>query len=231
MDRICLKPDSSANRLRIVWFEFLGTLFLMIAVMLAGTYTQETALGIFFAIIVTERYSGAYMNPSLSLCAYLVRKKYSENLILFLVYWVVEFTACFVGVFLCYSWKGSDMDYIVPVFKEPNNSYARNFFYIIYFESFFTSCLLLMVFCLKYLNFAPDPILGAFAVAMTIYVFGSFGAIMNPGIATANMVWGYEQGVLTSLEYLPAYLVGELLASFVIAPYMLFVVFPADQAF
>ena len=80
-----------------------------------------------------------------------------------------------------------------------------------------------------------DGILGPLTVALTIFTLGNSGGpfsggSMNPCVSITMLTFQSfvaTEGQTTYVNYLAAYVIGELLASCVAAAYVMFVVFPA----
>mmetsp|Transcript_42426 Transcript_42426/g.40676 ORF Transcript_42426/g.40676 Transcript_42426/m.40676 type:complete len:90 (+) Transcript_42426:463-732(+) len=80
-----------------------------------------------------------------------------------------------------------------------------------------------------------DGILGPLTVALTIFTLGNSGGpfsggSMNPCVSVTMLTFQSfvaTEGETTYVNYLGAYVIGELLASCVAAAYFMFVVLPA----
>mmetsp|Transcript_45637 Transcript_45637/g.33373 ORF Transcript_45637/g.33373 Transcript_45637/m.33373 type:complete len:229 (+) Transcript_45637:94-780(+) len=193
-----------------------------------------TAAGLFIAIMISDPFSGGHLNPSVSLTVYLVEGRFRENWKVLIAFWVAQLAGGFTGLAIAYSWAGDSMGLLIPTLN-PDNSYISNFLWLLYIEFVLTLFLMISIQYVKNMGPTGDGVLGPLTVALTIFTLGNdggpfSGGSMNPAVSTCLI--SFQAFIATSdevtyMNYLVAYVLGELLASCAAAAYVRLVVFPA----
>jgi len=79
------KPHGDKFILPVLLTELFGTMFLMLAVNLAGSDDLVASLAFFAIIVCSYEVSGGHLNPAISVGVYIAEKAYVRNLI-FLIF-------------------------------------------------------------------------------------------------------------------------------------------------
>lgn len=98
-----MESENKNKRVGVFVYEFLGTAFIMYALMLArGTFSIGPCLMTLIMMLVAWDISGAHFNPAISLGMFVANKKWGQDLLPLLIMVVAQMAGAFFGVLLGY---------------------------------------------------------------------------------------------------------------------------------
>ena len=92
-------PGGDNHKFKVCLYEFIGTSFLVYAVLASGGNNIAVAFTVLTLIIVSGPVSGAHFNPAVSMGVWVMNKKWRHDLPLFFMILLSEFAGGLLGVF------------------------------------------------------------------------------------------------------------------------------------
>mmetsp|Transcript_32805 Transcript_32805/g.32027 ORF Transcript_32805/g.32027 Transcript_32805/m.32027 type:complete len:90 (+) Transcript_32805:24-293(+) len=71
----------------VMFYEFFSQILFILAIILSNDNSIALMAGIFISIMLADPFTGAHLNPSVSLTVYIVEQKWRKNLIFLPAYW------------------------------------------------------------------------------------------------------------------------------------------------
>lgn len=98
-----MESENRNKKVGVFVYEFLGTAFIMYALMLAkGEFSMGPSLMTLIMMLVAWDISGGHFNPTISLGMFVANKKWGQDLIPLVIMIVAQMAGAFFGVFLGY---------------------------------------------------------------------------------------------------------------------------------
>ncbi len=161
-------------------FEMIATFFFILLIYLCQKDISKFIFGMWIILVFFGKFSGAHLNPAISLGFYIHQGDYQKNLFKFLMYLFAQFTGCILGV-LCSNFLMGQIIYIeIPL--------EKNIFQIIFSELFFTgSFFFIILFCCEVTAPSAKSYINCIFIVSWFYVIvnaGAFisGAAFNPAV-------------------------------------------------
>ena len=87
-------------------FELFATFLFIFIIILCQKDISKFILGMWIILIVFGNFSGAHLNPAISLGFYINKGKYSSGLFKFAMYLLAQFLGCYLGIFVSFLMTG-----------------------------------------------------------------------------------------------------------------------------
>lgn len=161
-------------------FEMLATFFFILLIYLCQKDISKFIFGMWIILVFFGKYSGAHLNPAITLGFYVHQGFYKKNFFKLLMYLAAQFIGCILGV-LCSNFLLGQVIYIeIPL--------EKNIFQIIFSELFFTgSFFFIILFCCEVTAPSKKSYINCIFIVSWFYVIvnaGAFisGAAFNPAV-------------------------------------------------
>lgn len=198
-----------------VVYELIGTFMFMLVIYFCKGDVTKFVFGFWVILCIFGGYSGAHVNPAITLGFYV----YEKNLILGLpklfLYWVAQFAGSIAGAFL------SKRFFTAAVYVVPTNQSVGD---VMYTEFFFTGTFLFVILwvCSKHTSPSPYGPLNCGVIVCWFYVIvhaGSSvsGAAYNPAILSVLNFIAYESTDPKALGYIGYMISAELIGVVIFA--------------
>ena len=92
-------PGGVNNKGKVFIYEFFGTSVLVYAVLASGGNMVAVSATVLALIVGAGPITGAHFNPAVSIGVYFYRRKWCQDLPMFMMVLLAEFTGAFLGVF------------------------------------------------------------------------------------------------------------------------------------
>lgn len=201
----------SLDLIKMTVFELVGTFFFMIVIYFSGADVAKFVFGFWVILSLFAPFSGAHVNPAITLGCYIYECRWVNGLPKLFLYWLAQFIGAFLGVLLSRGIWGSEKIVYVGV---PTNEGAGIVFFS---ETFFTGtfCFVILFVCSKITSpFKQGPLNCALIVSWFYIICragsGLSGAAYNPAILTALNVVASVSKDPDATHYLLLMILGEL---------------------
>lgn len=161
-------------------FEMIATFFFILLIYLCQKDISKFIFGMWIILVFFGKFSGAHLNPAITLGFFVHQGNYRKNLFKFVIYLIAQFTGCVLGV-LCSNFLMGQIIYIeIPLNK--------NIFQIIFSELFFTgSFFFIILFCCEVTAPSTKSYINCIFIVSWFYVIvnaGAYisGAAFNPAV-------------------------------------------------
>ena len=193
-------------------YEFIGTFMFMSIIYFCKGDVTKFVFGFWVILSVFGKFSGAHVNPAITLGFYVYEGKFLTGLPKMLLYWTAQFLGALVGAsFTKLFFK--DLVYV----GVPTDSGLSS---VMYSEFFFTGTFLFVILwvCSKDTSPTPyGPINCAIIVAWFFLIVNAgsklSGAAYNPAILTVLNFIAYQVKDPTAIKYLATMIFSELLGA------------------
>jgi len=167
-------------------FEMIATFFFILLIYLCQKDISKFIFGMWIILVFFGKFSGAHLNPAITLGFYVHHGNYRKNFFKFVMYLLAQFTGCVLGV-LCSNFLMRQVIYIeIPT--------EKNIFQIIFSELFFTgSFFFIILFCCEVTAPSKKSYINCIFIVSWFYVIvnaGAYisGAAFNPAVlSTMNL--------------------------------------------
>ena len=96
-----METNNKDKKVGVFLYEFLGTAFIMYALIIGNGIFAYAALAVTFAMMcISYNVSGGHFNPAISIGMFLAQKKFGEDLLPLLLMIVAQFSGAFFGILL-----------------------------------------------------------------------------------------------------------------------------------
>ena len=189
---------STGNKLRVLFFEFLGVAGLMFTINISLGNAVSIGFYITCAAIICGGISGGHFNGAVSLAVFIKEKNYGKNIVMLLLFLVAQWVGAFFGVFL--SWMAMADKNNSTVARVPENiiphpcpyqgcETEKRYSEVITIEFVCTFIMVLTILCIKGETTTPTKIpflkclgVGLAHVAMISTAAAESGGGVNPSI-------------------------------------------------
>ncbi len=173
-------------------FELFATFLFILIIILCQKDISKFILGMWIILIVFGNFSGAHLNPAISLGFYINKGKYSSGLFKFVMYVLAQFIGCYLGILTSFLMKGK-IDYLsIP---------DTNILQVLFSEMFFTGTLFFVIIVVSFPQTTPS----SKGFVNALFVVCWFLVIVNAGALISGAA--FNPAVLFSMNSI-AYFVG-----------------------
>lgn len=183
------KTDTNANPITVVYdenftevrsivffkaiFELFATFLFIFLIILCKKDISKFILGMWIILIVFGNFSGAHLNPAISLGFYINKGKYSSGLFKFLMYIIAQFLGCYLGILISWLMTGKTTYLEIPS--------ERNILQVIFSEMFFTGTLFFIIIVVSFPQTTPSSkgYVNALFVVCWFFVIVNAGAMIS----------------------------------------------------
>lgn len=192
-------------------FEMIATFFFILLIYLCQKDISKFIFGMWIILVFFGKFSGAHLNPAITLGFYVHQGNYKKNFFKFVMYLFAQFTGCILGV-LCSNFLMGQIIYIeIPL--------EKNIFQIIFSELFFTgSFFFIILFCCEVTAPSTKSYINCIFIVSWFYVIvnaGAYisGAAFNPAVLSVMNLFAVLFNIdsaQTSLYNLLMMILGQL---------------------
>jgi len=153
-------------------FELFATFLFIFLIILCQKDITKFILGMWIILIVFGNFSGAHLNPAVSLGFYINKGKYSSGLFKFAMYVIAQFLGCYLGILASFLMTGK-IDYLsIP---------DRNILQVLFSEMFFTGTLFFIIIVVSFPQTTPSSkgYVNALFVVCWFFVIVNAGALIS----------------------------------------------------
>lgn len=192
-------------------FEMIATFFFIFLIYLCQNEISKFIFGMWIILVFFGKFSGAHLNPAISLGFYIHYGNYKKNFLKLFMYVVAQFTGCILGVLVSNMLTGEVIYIEIPE--------EKNIFQIIFSELFFTGTFFFIIlFCCEVTAPSTKSYINCLLIVSWFYVIvnaGAFisGAAFNPAVLSVMnlfaVLYNIESSKTNTLKLL-CMIIGQL---------------------
>jgi len=95
-----METNNKDKKIGVAVYEFLGTTFIMLGVMVGNGYYEIGLLILPFMMLLAWDVSGGHFNPALTIGVYVSKMNFGEDAVTMLIMITAQFAGAFFGVFI-----------------------------------------------------------------------------------------------------------------------------------
>jgi len=153
-------------------FELFATFLFIFLIILCEKDISKFILGMWIILIVFGNFSGAHLNPAISLGFYINKAKYSAGLFKLAMYIIAQFLGCFLGILVSFLLKGKVDNLSIP---------DKNILRVLFSEMFFTGTLFFIIILVSFPQTTPTSkgYINALFIVCWFFVIVNAGALIS----------------------------------------------------
>ncbi len=170
-------------------FEMIATFFFILLIYLCQKDISKFIFGMWIILVFFGKFSGAHLNPAITLGFYVHKGNYKKNLFELIMFLIAQFVGCILGV-ICSNFLMGQIIYIeIPM--------QKNIFQIIFSELFFTGTFFFIIlFCCEVTAPSKKSYINCIFIVSWFYVIvnaGAFisGAAFNPAVLSVMNLFAF----------------------------------------